>query len=276
MKKIHYFLLVVLISGCASKSTEGVSLARFEGGKVTEKDYLRRLEAMPEEARSFVRGHKKEFLEDIVAEHFLLKEAKRRGIQKDPEVQQLLEAAQRKIIISRLVQKEIDDKVSLTDEEVEKYYTNHQDEFMTSMTLRASHILVKTGEEALLIKTQLEGGGDFEELARQNSLDATAIRGGDLGFFQRGRFVPEFEDAVFTMKKGELKGPVKSQFGYHLIKLTDRLEPTLRQFRDVKDFVRQRLLAEKRSRAFRELVTKLKGNTRVDIDEKKLDKIEVS
>ncbi len=276
MKKLSLFLLVLLLSGCGAKSSQGNALARFDGTVLTDTEYVERLDGLPPEVRAFAGQHKKDFLNDMVAEHFLLKEAQKRGVQNDPEVKELMEAARRKIIISRLVEKEIDDKIKLGSDEAERYYNDHRDEFMTQLTLRASHILVKTEEEAKLIKAQLESGGDFEEMARSSSLDETAIRGGDLGFFQKGRFVPEFEEAVFAMKKGELAGPVQSQFGYHVIKVTDRLEPTLRQFRDVEGFVQQRLLSSKRSKAFKDLVEKLKGSSKVEVDEKRLEALKIN
>ena len=276
MKKLSLLFLILMLGGCTLKSHSGNALARFDGTSITDKEFTHRLETLPKEVRGFAVRRKKDFLNDMIAEHFLMKEAELRGIARDPEVRDLLDSARKKIIIARLIEKEVDDKITVASDEAEKYYQAHKDEFMTSLTLRASHILVKTEEEAKLIKDALEKGADFEEMARKSSLDATAIRGGDLGFFQRGRFVPEFEDAVFEMKKGELKGPVKSQFGYHVIKLTDRLDPSLRQFREVKNFIEQRLASEKRSKAFKALVEKLKGNTKIDVDEKKLDALDLT
>ena len=271
MKKISLLLLLVLMSGCASKKApQGAELARFDGTSITENQFLQKFQTLPPEVRKFASSRRKQFLEDLAAEHFLMKEADRQSIAKDPEVENLLEAARRKIVIARLVEKEIDGKVVIGPEEAQKYYEAHRDEFMTPLTLRASHILVKTQEEATLIKTALLSGSDFEEMARKSSVDATAIRGGDLGFFQKGRFIKEFEDEAFSMKKGELRGPVRSQFGYHLIRLTDRLEPMRREFKDVKGFIEQRLLAEKRSQAFKLFLTKLKGNVKIEIDETKL------
>ena len=275
MKKISFFILALFLIGCSSKSSGGAVLARFDGVTLTDTEFIQRIEGMPKDVQNFVIRRKKEFLEDLVAEHFLSKEAKKRNLEKDPEVQALLESAHRKILIARLVEKEVDDKIVLGADEAQKYYQSHKEEFMTTLTLRASHILVKTEQEAALIKEAILQGADFEDMARRNSLDATAIRGGDLGFFQKGRFVPEFEEVVFKMKKGELNGPIKSPFGYHVIRLTDSLEPTLREFRDVKGLVEQRLVSEKRSRAFRALVEKLKGNVRVDVDEKKLEALKL-
>jgi len=87
--------------------------------------------------------------------------------------------------------------------------------------VKASHILVKTEEEALNLKKEIENGKDFAKAATEVSLCPSGQNGGDLGFFSRGQMVKEFEDAAFSMKKGEVSNPVKTQFGYHLIYLTD-------------------------------------------------------
>src|SRR3989338_2981164 len=144
---------------------------------------------------------------------------------------------------------------------------------MTPLLLRASHILVKTPEEAEAVRDELLGGADFEELARKRSTDTTAIRGGDLGFFQKGQFVPEFEQAVFALKKGELSGVVKTQFGHHVIKLSDRIEPTLRDFKTVKPIVEERLFNERKARMFKDLVQRLRGNSKIDVDENALEAV---
>lgn len=86
--------------------------------------------------------------------------------------------------------------------------------------VRASHILVKTEEEALKLKNEIKNGEDFAEAAKRHSLCPSGQEGGDLGFFRRGQMVREFEDAAFSMKIGEVSNPVKTQFGYHLLYLT--------------------------------------------------------
>jgi parvulin-like peptidyl-prolyl isomerase len=179
--------------------------------------------------------------------------------------------AHHKILIAKLIEKEVDKKIRVEAEEVAKYYEFHKEEFMTPLLLRASHILLKTEEEALSVKAALDSGADFEEMARQKSLDATAIRGGDLGIFQKGQFVPEFEEAVFRMSKGEVSQPVKTPFGYHIIKLSDRMEQRLRDLKTVRNIVEERLFREKRSKALKALVEKLRGNIKIDIDESALD-----
>ena len=86
--------------------------------------------------------------------------------------------------------------------------------------VRASHILVEKHSQALRVIEELNSGGDFKELARKYSTCPSRKRGGDLGFFGRGRMVKEFEKAAFALRVGEVSGPVKTQFGYHVIKKT--------------------------------------------------------
>ena len=87
--------------------------------------------------------------------------------------------------------------------------------------VKASHILVETEDEALKLKQEIEGGKDFAQAAMEVSLCPSGQNGGDLGYFSRGQMVKEFEDAAFSMQKGQVSNPVKTQFGYHLIYLTD-------------------------------------------------------
>ena len=266
-------LPLTLLAGCMEKKPQGKAVAHFAGETVTDVDFMRKAEALPSEIRSTVFRRKQEFLDDLVGERILLKEAKQRKIDQDPEVSDLIQQAKNKILIARLIQLEIDRKVELGKDEAERYYDLHKDEFMTSLMLRASHILVKTHDEADAVRHDLDAGADFEETARHKSIDPTAIRGGDLGFFQKGQFVREFEEAVFGMKKGEVKGPIESQFGWHVIKLTDRVEPTQRSFEAVKSRIEEKLLQSKRSTAFHEYIKKIKGNIKVDVDQKVLDLI---
>lgn len=136
--------------------------------------------------------------------------------------------------------------VTVTDEEMQKYYEENKEEYLEPEEVRARHILVKTEDEAKKIIADLDAGGDFAELAKANGLDGTKDRGGDLGFFTREEMVPEFSDAAFAMKIGEYtKAPVKSQFGYHVIKLEERKDAKQSSFDEVKPAIRQEILGEK-------------------------------
>lgn len=110
-----------------------------------------------------------------------------------------------------------DENNKVTDDEIKKYFEDNKDEFAK---VDASHILVEDEQTANDIKSRLDNGEDFASLAKEYSKDtASAQNGGDLGAFAKGQMVKEFEDAAFSMKEGEISAPVKSQFGYHIIKV---------------------------------------------------------
>jgi len=262
---------LLFFTGCAGDKKEGKVLASFRDMTITESELKAKMDSLPRQMRAAALHNKKQFLEDMAAEQFLMWEAEKRKVEDQPDVRDLLKAARKKIMIAKLVETEVDKKITLGRDEAAAYYEGHRNEFMTPVLLRASHILVKTEEEAISVKNELAAGADFEQTARQKSVDSTAIRGGDLGFFQKGQFVPEFEEVAFQMKKGEVSDIVKSRFGYHIIKLSDRMEPTLRDFKAVQGIVEERLINERRSGTFKAFVQKLKGNTEIKIDEKALE-----
>lgn len=123
------------------------------------------------------------------------------------------------------IRKILEPKVTVTDEEISTYYEENKATLNQEEEVQASHILVATKEEADAIVKQLAEGGDFAALATEKSTDTgSKDKGGDLGFFKKGDMVPEFSDAAFAMKVGETSGAVKSDYGYHIIKVTDRKE----------------------------------------------------
>lgn len=112
-------------------------------------------------------------------------------------------------------------KGAITDEAIQAAYDAKYKNAEPGMEYNASHILVKTEEEAKKLKDDLDKGADFAELARQHSTDGAAAGGGSLGWFGPGMMVKPFEDAVVAMKAGEIGGPLQTQFGWHLIKLVE-------------------------------------------------------
>ncbi len=271
--KAAFFILLLFSAGCITKKNQSPVVARLGSDVITEAEYREKLENLPKGIQSVVLSNKKEFLEDIAAEHLLLKEARRRGIGQIPEVKRLIETAEKKIMVAKLVELEIQKKISVTAEDLLFYYEIHKEEFVTPVFLRASHILVKSEEEVKEIKKELDAGYDFEEMARNKSLDTTAVRGGDLGFFQKGQFVPEFEEAALALKKGQVSDVVKTRFGYHVIKLTDRMEPRLKDFNSAKKVIEEKITKERRTSAFKSFIEKLKGNSKIQVNEKILESL---
>jgi len=136
--------------------------------------------------------------------------------------------------------KEITADIPESDEgEAKTYYDDHQNEFEID-EVTANHILVDDESLAKDILDQLKNGGDFEELAKEHSIDGTAENGGSLGSFGRGAMIKEFEDAAFALKPGEISDLVKTQHGYHIIKVTEKNQGQ-EKFEDVKDLIMDNL-----------------------------------
>lgn len=114
-----------------------------------------------------------------------------------------------------LQEKVLTEEIEVTDEEIEEYYERMQTE------IKARHILVEDEDTAGEVEKKLDEGEDFAELAKEYSTDNSAENGGDLGYFTAGKMVPEFEDAVYDMKEGEVSDPIQSDFGFHIIEVQD-------------------------------------------------------
>ncbi|HPD06617.1 MAG TPA: immunoglobulin domain-containing protein [Candidatus Bipolaricaulis sp.] len=137
------------------------------------------------------------------------------------------------------VQQAVVGPIELSEDELRAYFEEHKADYSTEEQIEASHILVKTEEEAQAILAELAGGADFAELARTRSTDTgSAAQGGALGWFGRGVMAPEFEEAAFALEVGETSGIVQTDFGFHIIRVTNRRAASEPEFGEVADRVR--------------------------------------
>jgi len=169
-----------------------------------------------------------------VIEHMMLAQAgEKAGLASDPTVMLNLKIQNRAILADAYMRAELAKRI--TPEGIQALYDERYVNVEPEKEVRAAHILVDSEEKAKDLKTQIDGGADFAELAKANGTDGTAARGGELGWFAHGDMVPEFADAAFAMEPGTVSEPVKSAFGWHLIKLEekrDRAAPPLEEVRD--------------------------------------------
>lgn len=158
---------------------------------------------------------------------------------------------------------------AVTPEEVKARYDKEVAGLPQEEEVKAAHILVATEEEAKDVIKQLDGGKDFAEVAKEKSTDSNKDEGGDLGWFGKGRMVPEFEEAAFALEKGAYtKTPVKSQFGFHVIKLEDKRISPPPAFEQVEQQVRQMVMRDK----YIALIEKAKADQKIDIMDEALKK----
>nr|WP_303874616.1 peptidylprolyl isomerase [Tepidanaerobacter acetatoxydans] len=149
------------------------------------------------------------------------------------------------------IEKLLGPSIKIEENEIKSYFDANKESFDTKEQVKASHILVDSEDKAKEVKTKLLNGEDFAELAKNYSIDtANNQRGGELGFFARGEMVPEFENVAFSLEVGEISEPVKTDFGYHIIKVEDKKQAKEAMYEESKEDIRNILLEEKLSASF--------------------------
>ncbi len=136
---------------------------------------------------------------------------------------------------------------TVTEEEIQSYYEENISRYSQPEQIKASHILVDTEEEILAVVEQLENGADFAKLAEEKSTCPSSARGGELGFFSRGQMVPEFEYVAFKTEIGQISEPVQTEFGWHVILVTDKKEAAVQPLDDVRTNIETTLMLKKQS-----------------------------
>jgi peptidyl-prolyl cis-trans isomerase C len=179
--------------------------------------------------------------------------------------------------ISRMLEAEVGPKIDITEADVKAFYDKNPNEFQQPESYRASHILLRVDPAATDVQKkeartkiegllkQVRGGADFAELAKQHSQDGSAQSGGDLNFFQKGQMVPPFEQAVMALKPGQVSGVVETQFGLHIIKLTEKRAPRTVPLAEVSQRIGQFLLQQAQQQKSGEFIEALKARGKIEI-----------
>ncbi|MGA7875490.1 MAG: peptidylprolyl isomerase [Desulfoferrobacter sp.] len=182
---------------------------------------------------------------------------------------------EKELAIKALLDKKFAGKVTVTDQEMKKFYDENPDYFKTPERVRASHILVKVEPNASEadkakarqkiedIQKKVKKGEDFAALAKQYSDCPSSAKGGDLDYFQRGQMVGPFQDAAFAMKVGDVSDIVETQFGYHLIKVTDKKPAGTVSFEEAKDKIKSYLEQQKMGEEVNQYSAQLKKTAKI-------------
>jgi peptidyl-prolyl cis-trans isomerase C len=256
-------LLAGLTAPFAAQAQDKV-LARVDGQSISDKDVAaaatalgQQLAQLPEEAR------KRAVLDRLIDMRIITDAAVKAGLDKGEAFKAKMEQLRSQLLIAEFVKAKVDPAV--TEDAIKARYEKDVKSFDPPTEMHARHILVKTEDEAKAIIADLAKGGDFAAIAKEKSQDpGSAANGGDLGFFGPGEMVPEFETAAKALKAGEVtKVPVKSQFGYHVIKLDETRKQPIPPLEAVRDQVKQALIGE----TFAGMLADLKKGTKIEIDE---------
>lgn len=223
-------------------------VARVAGEEIRASELNEAAQSLPEELRGMPAPVLFPMLLDqLVDRRIIIQAARKQGLDKDPAVQRQVSRATDTALQNALLSREI--APTLTDEAIRAKYDKDVAGRPGEEEVRARHILVPDEETAKRVTAEVKAGGDFAELAKTNSKDPGAQGGGDLGFFKKADMLPEFSDAAFALKPGEVTpAPVQTRFGWHVIKLEERRVAPAPAFEQVRDEVRQSLIQEGVSR----------------------------
>ncbi len=228
----------------AAGGTKKTVVAKVEGTSIYRSDVEAAFRALPPEIqKQGLENVYERVLELLIERRMVTVYGRRKNFHKDKEVKRRLKLAEdqivREVYLNRLIKK------YLTEERIRAHYDAFVKNNPPKEEVRARHILVKDEAKAKSLLAEIKSGKDFAEVAKANSVGPSASRGGDLGYFTKGEMVKAFSDVAFSLKKGTVsKAPVKTQFGWHIIKVEDRRTRTAPPYEQLKGRMQREVWAE--------------------------------
>jgi peptidyl-prolyl cis-trans isomerase C len=242
-------------------------VARVNGQDITEAEVAfaeaevgAEIAGLPEESRRRV------LVEYLIEAHLFAQAAEKAKLGEGASFEDRLQYYRLRALRDVFYETQVRD--SITEAQAKTIYDEQIKKIKPEPEVRARHILVKTEQEAKDIIEALNKGGDFVELAKKSSDGPSGQTGGDLGYFARGQMVKPFEDAAFALDKGQVSGPVQTEFGWHVIKVEDKRDRPLPSFEDVKDQLVASLIQNK----LRTVVQDLRTSAKIEIVDPELKK----
>ena len=236
-------------------------LAVVAGEQITGADVDHFIENMPQEQRVYASNphFRNHCLDQLVTIRAYAKLGEEMRLDETDEFKRIIENA-KKELLAQMAMAETLKGIAVTEEEVAAFYEENPHLFKKGETVSAKHILVKEEDECKEILSTIENGEkSFEDAAKEKSTCPSGGRGGDLGEFGRGQMVKEFEDAAFDAEIGAVVGPVKTQFGYHLIKVEKKNEASVMELAQVSEQIRSNLIQQKQNQVYMEKAEELKA-----------------
>ncbi|VIO70239.1 peptidylprolyl isomerase [Bradyrhizobium ivorense] len=227
-------LVAVLAAGLPVRAAESDPvLAKVNGSEIHASDVaLAEEELGPSLAQMDPSTKKDNVLSFLIDMKIVSKAAEDKKVENSDEFKKRLAFTRNRLLMDSLLASE--GKAATTDEAMKRVYDEAAKQITGEQEVRARHILVETEDEAKAVKAELDKGADFAELAKKKSKDPGAADGGDLGFFTKEQMVPEFSAVAFALEPGKISDPVKSQFGWHIIKVEEKRSRKAPDFEQVK------------------------------------------
>ena len=251
--------LAISVVPAARAQADDPVVARVNGTDIRQSDLALAEEDLGSNVPQMTPEAKRDYLVTFLADMMLVaKAAEARKMGDSDDFKRKVAFARTKLLMEQLLQTEA--KAAVNETAMRKVYDDAIGQMKKEPEVRARHILVETEDEAKAVVAELKKGTDFAELAKTKSKDPGSQDGGDLGYFTKDQMVPEFSEVAFKLEKGALSEPVKSQFGWHVIKVEDKRERQPPEFEKVKEQLENFLVRKSQS----ELITKLRAEGKIE------------
>ncbi|HZP79959.1 MAG TPA: peptidylprolyl isomerase [Pseudolabrys sp.] len=252
-------LALCLISAAPIRSEDDPVIAKVNGADIHQSDLALAEEEAAGQLPQMAPDARRDYLVTFMADMMLVaKDAESKKIADTPDFKRRLAFARNKILMETVLAQE--GKAAVTDAAMHKVYDDAVKQMGQEQEVHARHILVPTEDEAKAVLADLKKGVDFAEEAKQKSKDPGASDGGDLGYFTKEQMVPEFSEVAFKLDKGQISDPVKTQFGWHIIKVEDKRTKPVPAFDQVKPQIETYVVRKAQA----ELVTKLRDSAKIE------------
>ena len=262
-------LVLPIAAGCSKDSSSSSEpqassaadpvVARVNGVDIRQSDLALAEEDLGADMQSVSPEARREHLISYLADIIMVNQAaEKKKLADNPEFKRRLAFLRNKLLMGYELQEEA--KSAATDEALHQTYNDAVKSIGGQEEVRARHILVDSEDEAKTLLDQIKGGADFATIAKEKSKDPGAAEGGDLGYFTKDQMVPEFAEVAFKMYPGQLSNPVKTQFGWHIIKVEDKRTKQPPEFDKVKDQIEAYLARKSQS----EFISKLRQSAKIE------------
>jgi peptidyl-prolyl cis-trans isomerase C len=250
-------LLGLSLASPVSAAGDDPVVASVNGTEIHLSDLMRQKNGSPRLAQAPLKDVYAPLLDNLVREQLLADAGRKDGLAKDPEIVAALKKAESSILADAYAFRSANKAVN--DQMIQTRYGELKKNFKPTEEVRAKHILLNSADDANAALADIKGGRKFEDVAAEKSKDGNAASGGDLGFFRKEEMVPEFAEAAFKLKPGKISDPVKTQFGWHLIKVEEKRMSQPPALEEVKDDIR----AELAQQALLKLIKNLEAGAKI-------------
>ena len=225
-----------------------IILALINEDVITLNDFNQYWDSIPDQYK--VQLNKVDLLEQLIIQTLLVQNAEELGLKNNPEVSFQIKNTIEQILIQYLIEKEIIEKIELSDDEICSYYEEHKEEYWKEEAVHAQDILTETEEQAIDVLKKLDEGSDFSVLAQEVSIATSASKGGDIGLISKGTLAPEIEVQLFVLTPGDISDIIPSEKGFHIFKIIDKIPAHYIELDELREDISYQLLPQKQQQAF--------------------------